>query len=190
MIKIRLKNFNKYLLIISLVDANLSNFDNAIKKLKTDLGEAELQFFDSKKIAGWEHIYFAALNALEAFQSKNNISKSLSMELLLYASTERQIKDAIQKIGIKPNGKEVTIAIIIDEKNINENLIEKLLSMFDGKVDETLLEEWSKDKEKILKDTFRISNLELNAIRRKGIDTKEIIKKLIIERMAILSIKA
>ncbi|MEM3507298.1 MAG: KEOPS complex subunit Cgi121, partial [Candidatus Bathyarchaeia archaeon] len=116
MIKINLKDYGKSLIIINLVDVSLLDFDYAIKKLKTDLIGIEIQFFDSKKIAGWEHVYFAALNALKAFQNKNNISKSLSMELLIYASAERQIKDAIQKIGIKPNEKEVTVAIIVDEK--------------------------------------------------------------------------
>ncbi|MEM3522696.1 MAG: KEOPS complex subunit Cgi121, partial [Candidatus Bathyarchaeia archaeon] len=103
---------------------------------------------------------------------------------------ERQIKDAIQKIGIKPNEKEVTVAIIVDEKSNYENLIEKILSIFNGKIDEKSLEKWSKDKLKVLKNTFKISNLELKTLKRKGTDIEEVIKKLIIERMAILSIKA
>ncbi|MEM2896532.1 MAG: KEOPS complex subunit Cgi121 [Candidatus Bathyarchaeia archaeon] len=190
MIEFKLKDYRKRLLIINLLGAKIRDIDHAIKKFKGDLGEVEVQFFDSKKIAGWEHLYFAALNALKAFRNKNNISKSLSMELLLYASAERQIKDAIQKIGIEPNGKEITVAIVIDEKAIHEDLMDRILSIVNGKLSETGLEEWSKDKVKILKDTFKISNLELNALKRKGMSTKEIVKKLIIERMAILSIKA
>lgn len=190
MIKIKLKDYEKYLLIVNLVDVKISNVNHTIKRLKADLSGIEVQAFDSNKIAGWEHLYFAALNALKAFQSGYNISKSLSMELLLYASAERQIKNAIQKVGINENTKEVTIAILANEKNTHKDLVEKLLSILNGKIDKEFLEKWTNNKVQVLKNTFNISDLELSTLKRKNIGVQEIIKRLIIERMAILATKA
>ena len=82
---------------------------------KENTENVELQFFDANLIATQQHLYFAALNALQAFQNKTNISKSLAMETMLYASAQRQIQKAIQRCGIKPQTTTMAV-IIIGEK--------------------------------------------------------------------------
>jgi len=55
-----------------------------------------VQFFDAELIATWQHLYFAALNALLAFKDGNNISKTAQMEIVLYSAAQRQIEKAIK----------------------------------------------------------------------------------------------
>ncbi len=71
-----------------------------------------IQFFDAELIATQEHLYFAVLNALQAFKNKTNLSKSPAMETMLYASAQRQIQKAIECCGIKPQTKNMAVAII------------------------------------------------------------------------------
>ncbi len=79
----------------------------------------EMQFFDAELIASQKHLYFAALNALQAFQNKTNISKSPAMETMLYASAQRQIQRAIQRCGIKPETKNMAVLIIGEKPSSN-----------------------------------------------------------------------
>jgi len=48
--------------------------------------EVEVQLFDASLVTTWEHLYFAALDSLTAFRNRENISRSLAMETMLYAS--------------------------------------------------------------------------------------------------------
>jgi len=78
-------------------------FAKAEKFLKTNRKETEqevdLQFFDADLIATQDHLYFAVINALQAFKNKTNISKSVAMETILYASGQRQIKKQFNSVA-------------------------------------------------------------------------------------------
>ena len=69
------------------------------------------QLMDAEKVYGKEHLMAAINHAVRAFLYKTNSCNSLDMEILLYASGKRQIKDAIEHIGIKEKGSFVLILI-------------------------------------------------------------------------------
>ena len=77
-------------------------------------------------IATQEHLYFAVLNALQAFQNKTNISKSLAMETMLYASAQRQIQKAIQRCGIKPETTSMAVIIIGEDPTQIKTMLEAI----------------------------------------------------------------
>ncbi len=66
---------------------------SAIKDLQSSHG-CILQALDADKIAGERHIRFATKKALAAFSEKRNIAKDAGMEIMRYASGERQIERA------------------------------------------------------------------------------------------------
>src|SRR5665648_715528 len=78
---------------------------------KQTLRHVDVQFFDAQLVATADHLYFAALNALQALKNKTNISKSAAMETMLYASAQRQIKKSIDRIGIKPETASIAVTI-------------------------------------------------------------------------------
>ena len=92
----QITEYNKYIEITGFRNIKIENtpaFLSVLHKLLP--GDIEIQFSDADFVASWEHLYFAIVNALTAFKNKRNISKSLAVETVLYASAQRQIKKAI-----------------------------------------------------------------------------------------------
>ena len=60
-----------------------------------------IQAFNADVIYGKNHLASAVEHAVRAMKRKTNTTNSLAMEILLYASGERQLKLAIPKMGVK-----------------------------------------------------------------------------------------
>ncbi len=60
-----------------------------------------LQLFDPKSVFSIEHLMLAYENATIAFKNHTNRSRSKSTEMLLFASAQRQISEAIRLSGAK-----------------------------------------------------------------------------------------
>lgn len=145
----------------------------------------ETQFFDAKFVATWQHLYFAVLNALTAFKNRENISKSLAMETMLYASAQRQISKAMKLLGIKPDSSEIAVLIIGEKPETIKTALLMVSKHANSNPDDTVLE-LSKEKAAIIKEIFEISSVEMKAIVKKG-DLKRALTDLVIERMALLA---
>ena len=87
---------------------DFSRAEAFLKTCRKQINHIELQIFDADLIATYEHLYFATLNALQAFRVKTNITKSVAVELMLFASAKRQIQRAIEHIGIKPQSRNIS----------------------------------------------------------------------------------
>jgi KEOPS complex subunit Cgi121 len=149
--------------------------------------DVEVQFFDSKTVATWEHLYFAALNALTSFSNKTNISKTLTMETLLYAAAERQIIKATKKMGIKQTTSDVAALIIGKDKKKIESTISLISKMLKAQPDDEVFE-LTKSKCELIKKLFSISETELSSVK-KGDDANRALVELVIERVALVSSK-
>jgi len=125
--------------------------------------------FDAAKIAGKPHIESAVMHAKRSFADGKNISRSLSMEILLYASGQRQCSLA-PRFGLKEGENQVYVLILDGE---TEKAKEEIL----GIVSET--EEISAEKE-TLKKEFDITDEELEVV---GEDR---IGELVLERIAMI----
>jgi KEOPS complex subunit Cgi121 len=164
------------------------SFDKAEIFLKTNRKQTkqniDIQFFDAELIATQEHLYFAVLNTLQAFKNKTNLSKSPAMETLLYASAERQIQKAIERCGIKPQTKNMAVAIIGEDPNQMQNTIDALNKGINSKPDVSVLE-MTKTKETKIKKTFKITNEELKTVANNN--QKKTIINIVIEQVALLA---
>jgi tRNA threonylcarbamoyladenosine modification (KEOPS) complex Cgi121 subunit len=178
------EDFKQHLTIAGYRDAKIKDVDQFLQKVK-DKTDGAVQFFDASLIAGWEHLRFAALNALNAFKSKVNISNSLAMETLLYASAQRQIKEAVGLMGIKADSSRIAVLIIAETPNQASEILEVVSQLLGGTRDDAVLD-FTDDKIAGLKRLFRISNVELEAeTERKGAE-KQALADLVIEHMALL----
>jgi KEOPS complex subunit Cgi121 len=155
----------------------------AIKGRSTGI---ETQFFDAKKVASWEHLYFALLNALTAFSNKTNTSRTLGMEVLLYAAGERQIVKATKKMGIQPSVKEVAVLVVGNDRATVESAVSKILRNVEGQKDDTVLE-LSGPKSALIMEAFKVDAVEVETMVRKSHDLKKALVDLVIERMALVS---
>jgi len=147
--------------------------------------DAAIQFFDAHHVAGQQHLYFAAVNALNAFSKKRNISNSLAVEALLYASAQRQINKAVEMLGIKPDSSEVAV-LIIAPKGCKTDYTRLVNELVPGQRDDSVLE-LSNSKIDKIRELYGISELELESQLKQPGREKDALVNLVIERMALLN---
>ena len=82
---------DRQITIIGFRNGKIPNIDKFLEKFRNEDENNVIQFFDAEYVAGRQHLFFAALNALQAFENKVNISNNLAVETILYASAQRQI---------------------------------------------------------------------------------------------------
>jgi tRNA threonylcarbamoyladenosine modification (KEOPS) complex Cgi121 subunit len=181
----RIEEFGKYVEITGY--KNIA-FDKAEAFLKANRKQTrqniDIQFFDADLIATQEHLYFAVLNALQAFKNKTNLSKTPAMETILYASAQRQIQKAIERCGIKTQTKSMAILIIGDDPKQIENALEEVTKSVGSDPDAAVLE-MTKNKETKIKKAFEITDQELKTVENSR--PEKAIVNLVIERVALLA---
>ena len=181
-----IEEFGKYTEITGFRNVKIKDTEEFLKKVRKKKGSnVETQFFDAKFVASWQHLHFAVLNALTAFKNKENISKSVTMETLLYASSQRQIRKAMELLGIKSETSEIALLIIGQNPETVKSALPIITASVDVQHDDTVLE-LSEEKRRIIQKAFGISDLELKTVMKKdGLDKALI--NLVIEQMALLA---
>ena len=159
----------------------------SLKELRAEIPGKDIQFFDGGHIAGKEHLEIAAINASHAFKSGINISRSLAMETLLYASAQRQIDAAIAKIGVTAES-EIVGFIAFSETEHDARVLEgRIAQAVRAELNEGILDEWSEKKAVNMTTLYGINATELEAIKMPGQEVQSAIKKAVVERVALLS---
>jgi len=184
-VNIWLDDFNQHLTIAGFRDVKIKDINKFFQVVKEKTNGVCVQFFDASFIAGWEHLRFAALNALNAFKAKVNISSSLAMETLLYASAQRQIKEAVRLMGIKPDTDLVAVLVLAETRAQASKVLKVISKLLGGRRDDSVVD-LTDNKVADLKRLFKISKVELEAkTERKGAE-KQALTDLVIEHMALL----
>jgi len=181
-----LEEYGKYLLITGYRNAKFSEAEAFLKQnRKEETRDVEVQFFDADLIATRSHLYFAAQNALQAFRNKTNLSKSPSMETMLYTSAQRQIQRAIQRCGIKPQTTKIAVTILGTNQADVESMFAAITHRLGVEPDEQVLE-MSCEKVKLIQEIFRIGDAEVEAVMRDG-NRWESVVNLVVEQVALLA---
>lgn len=181
-----IEEFGRHIAIAGFRKAKIKDVEEFFKIIRKEKPlNAEIQFFDAESVATWQHLYFAVLNALTAFKNKENISKSLAMETMLYASAQRQIRKAIKLLGIKLNSSKVAVLIIGEKPETVKSALLMVSKHVNARRDDAVLG-LSEEKAIIIQKTFGISGLELKTVMRKD-GLEKALTDLVIERMALLA---
>ena len=138
-----------------------------------------IQVFNAEMICGKIHLQSAVEHALRALEQQRMSTQSLQMEILLYASGERQLKHAIPKVGVKEGEGHIAILFLKEsatKQSLNED-INLFIKTFHVKRDDSLL------------------NISKSKIQHWGFSKKEIqtintesYEDLILEKIAIVDI--
>ena len=155
----------------------ISDVDSFLKQIGSFAQKHNLvvQAFNSDVIYGINHLNSAFEHAVRAMDRKTNTTKSLEMEILLYASGERQLKNAIPKMGVK-KGK-ANIAILFSDGKISDKMIEDILNQLALVRNDKVLD----GDENTLKN-FGITKNEIETV------TKDKYGHIILEKVAMLDI--
>jgi tRNA threonylcarbamoyladenosine modification (KEOPS) complex Cgi121 subunit len=180
------KEFNYYAEITGFRGINFEQAEAFLKANRKTVQQGILiQFFNADLIATQQHLYFAVLNALQAFKNKTNLSKSLAMETMLYASSQRQIQKAIALVGIKPETSDLALVIIGEKSESVKAMLKEVSACLNAEADDTVLELTPKKSAKI-QDAFEINSAMLQAVaKQKNCDMAVV--DLVIERVALLA---
>jgi len=162
----------------------VDDVDGLLGQLGTEVSPNIFQLFDADHVAGWEHIYFSAVNAVKAFETETAVSKSLAIEILLYASCQDQIAEAFTILGISPTNERVALLVMGKDAAEVEHAF-KSASKLLGNEDDSVLHVYDKKFEE-LRQIFSISDIELQAVAGSKEDA---LIRLIIERGALLPVR-
>jgi len=72
----------------------------------------EVQLFDAEAVVNSDHLRSAAAHALRSRERKTMRSVSLPMEILLYASGRRQIRDAMAILGLSERTRRIAVVLV------------------------------------------------------------------------------
>lgn len=179
--------FGGYVAITGFRNVRIKDTERFLKEINGKKGLCvEVQLFDASLVATWEHLYFAALNSLTAFRNRENISRSLAMETMLYASAQRQIRKATQLAGIKPTTTEIALLIVGRSKKEVETALIAIQQNMKAQHDDTVLE-ISDDKIRKIKKAFEISDIEIETVKGTNRGIASALVSLVVERAALLS---
>ena len=100
-----------------------------------------IQVFNADLVYGEDHLSSAVEHAMRSFKNQMNSLNSLPLEMLLYASGERQIQKAIEKIGIKNGNQKIAFIFMMDNnRKISDDEVEHVLSSLNLKREDKVLE--------------------------------------------------
>ena len=183
------EDINPNITVIGFSNVKIPNIETMLFQFREENKEAPIQFFDATHIAGKQHMYFAAIHALNALNKKTNISNNIAIEALLYASGQRQIKKAVKMLGINQETTEVVILIIAKNSQEKQNYLNLVAQIMSGERNDNVIELTDK-KIAAIKKMFKISDKEFKTnLKKEGLE-KDVITDLILEHMALLVTKS
>jgi KEOPS complex subunit Cgi121 len=151
-----------------------SELISVIKELQSRHG-CVVQALDADKVVSERHIFFATEKAFAAFSQGRNIAKDAGMEIMRYASGERQIVRAL-KMGISDCTKRIALILATSGGECrwpNASDLSGLVEL-DGL--------GCSFSDEAVREAFNISSAEMEAVGEGRIED------LIIERVALVDI--
>jgi tRNA threonylcarbamoyladenosine modification (KEOPS) complex Cgi121 subunit len=180
-----LEEFNRHLMVAGFINVKIRDVDKFFKTLRDEADDTCVQLLDASLVADCEHLRFAVLNALNALAGQVCISSNLAIEILLYASAQRQIKEAVRLMGIQPSTRKVAAVILARTQEQSSRKLRAVSQLICAQRDDSVID-LADEKQEGVKKLFRISDVELEAkAQRRGLEEQALID-LVIEHMALL----
>lgn len=165
-------------------DIYVDDVEDLLSRVRGSVSPNLFQLFDADKVAGWRHLFFAAVNAVKAFEAGTAISRSLPIEVLLYASCQDQISQAFNIIGLSEASERAALIVLAETPEAAEQAFKQASEIL-GTIDDSVLQVDIKKFEEIRR-AFSVSALELEAV---GGPREEALTLLLVERGALLPLQ-
>lgn len=177
-----------------------------LKQLQKKYPQPIIQLFSTQYLINTNHLFYAIYFSLKAYRERTLISNRPSIELLLYLSGNRQIREAIQAFGI--TNQELKMGVlnycIAAKKAKIEKINSEFLDFFEYSENPFKLNTTSNDKFTRIKNYFNISDAQLatklnsfgaeiepNSRTEEDMETLcDALCDLIVEKMVLLSLES
>lgn len=140
------------------------------------------QIVDAGRVAGRDHLYMAAINAAKSTETGLAVSKSITVEALLYASAQDQITKALTRMGVKAGTRRIALMVFAHSQVEAEEAYKKAAKLL-GTEDDSVLEV-DAEKAEALREAYGIRDEELEAAGGPCA-----LSGLIVERGSLLSLR-
>lgn len=80
---------------------------------------APIQIVRADRVVGADHVHSAAVHAQRAMAEGRNHAKTLEVEFVRYLAGERQVKAALEKVGIPDDGTQTGVVVAFGNKRID-----------------------------------------------------------------------
>jgi tRNA threonylcarbamoyladenosine modification (KEOPS) complex Cgi121 subunit len=184
----QLPEFSAYIWISGFA-SKPDDFDLTLRELQEKYPHLSAQFVDLDKVPGSRYLFLATLNALKSFNSRQPISRSLSMEILLFVSANRQIHEAIRLVGIASDTRRAAGVLVGKTQKEVSAAAELLCQTLGQKSNDGLIDHWSAERIQNVLSLFEIGSKELRATLRKNEARAQAVERLAIERSALLTVR-
>lgn len=121
-----------------------------------------VQLLNGLLIADEIHLLSAAQNAINAQQGEYMLSRSLDVEILVFASAQRQIGKAIDALGVYDGLDEIAAVVI----GLDEGSVEKVIHDIAKRIGKEIIPSFPIMEERIarIKNHYEISDKEINTV--------------------------
>ena len=140
------------------------------------------QLFDNRLIWGKRHLYSAIWHAYQAATHDQMISKTLSIEILLYAAGQRQIHKAIEILGVNPTTRSIVGTLLGDDLPSLREAYTYLLEKLEMTADLAKLSDFNLKKEHVL---AKLVGTELTPREMNSFE----IEKAILQKVGLLALE-
>ena len=144
------------------------------------------QIFDAEPIISLRQIHAAMVAAYLSFKAGVNISKRLEIEFLLRLAADTQIDRALERIGVKPDSREVGFCIFADSRERAVEVGKAALRVLGGEA----LTEAELGAEHRVRGALKFYGIDESELENVQADSRlQAALLLILERIATLDIK-
>lgn len=130
-----------------------------------------VQLFNASKIVDVHHLLAASQNALNAWRGDYAKSRSLDVEIAVYASGQRQIGRALESIGVSNNLTDIGAVIIAEREENVLSCLEALVREIGAELEDPFPAD--RDRLEMIMKYFEIEPRELNSFVTSG-DTRDL----------------
>lgn len=150
----------------------------------------KMQLVNADFIASPDHLLFATIHALMAFQRGNNRASTLPTEILRFAAAQRQISKALDALGLDHHTQHIGGILVHKNASQLRHAYQEFLRIVPCKETPEVLHITSTAKLAAIQELFEITDLELaaTASTTKVSDHQQAVQKLVYDRCALLAI--
>ena len=149
--------------ITELHNSNHLKQDELIQLAKSlSSGSLAVQLLNGLLIADETHLLSAVQNAINAKRGDYMLSRSLDVEIIVFASAQRQIGRALDELGVYDGLDEIAAVVVGTDPSVVEDTIRDLT----GKIGNEVIPAFAATNERIerIKDHYQINDKEIRAI--------------------------
>ncbi len=172
-----------------IVNSNKLTQDQLLSLAKSMSSDSLIvQLMNGLLIADETHLLSAVQNALNAQNGEYMLSRSLDVEIIVYASAQRQIGRALDELGVKDKLEHIAVVAIGKDKKEVERTLRKLVEEIGSEF--SIPFEANNERFDRIREHFGIENKEINTFTESKdiLERQKALSRCVVSRISLVAI--